>query len=69
MATLKTTEDIYEEIDQLVAESSQRAVAERLCVSQPFLCDLRKRRRLISDRFAAKLGYERVVRWQRLEKR
>jgi plasmid maintenance system antidote protein VapI len=66
MAALKTTEQILDELKRRVAGVTQKEAAESLGISTPYLFDLVRGRRAITDKLAAKLGYERVVRWRKV---
>ena len=53
--------DMLRKIKELVkAEGTQKALAKRLKVSTSYLCDVINGRRIIADKFAAKLGYSKM---------
>ena len=45
----------------IIRLGSQKAAAKHLGISEPYLSDLRKRRRPMSERLLGKLGFQRVV--------
>lgn len=66
MSTLKSSDDLIAELDAELEDSTQAELAKRLRVSETYLSDVLNERRRISDQFALKLGYERVVRWRKV---
>ncbi len=53
-------DNILKIIKAAAMHSSQKQVSENLGISQQFLCDVLKRRRPITDRVLAAMGFKRV---------
>jgi DNA-binding CsgD family transcriptional regulator len=62
----KTTEQVLIELHLLVTDKTQKQVADQLGVSPAYINDLIKGRRLLSAKVAEKLGYRRVVKYERI---
>ncbi len=63
-----TQDKAIELIEKIVKKhGSQREAAKELDISVTFLSDILKRRRSISDQIARRLGYRRVVMFEKEE--
>jgi len=58
-----TDDDVVERLRALCADRTQSSVARELGVSQPYLTDVLKGRRLPAQKLSLALGYRRVVRY------
>jgi transcriptional regulator with XRE-family HTH domain len=61
MKTILTSDEILEQIREVISTSSLRQVAKDMGISAPYLSDILLGRRMISENVARVLGYERSV--------
>lgn len=59
--------DVLEMLRYRVSRSTQKKVAEEIGISQQYLCDILKERRVVPDRVGLYLGFDRVSGWKTRE--
>lgn len=62
-----TEKQIVAELKEWTLRTTQAYVADRLNLSPAFICDVLKGRREVTERLAKKLGYRRVVQFERVK--
>lgn len=66
MSETLTERQLKDVLKAKAKQTSQRKVAAELRVSPAFMCDVLKGRRVVTERLARKLGYKRIVRFERV---
>ena len=61
-----TERQMIETLKSRVRQSSQRKVAEELKLSPAFVCDVLKGRREVTERLARRMGFKRIIRFERV---
>lgn len=66
MSETLTEKQVVEALKARTRQTSQRKVAAELRLSAAFVCDVLKGRREVTDRLARKMGYRRVVKFEKV---